>query len=198
MNYINIKVLATLFLGILMFACGSPSEEVQEDVAEMIDQNSLYGVIDYQFPVLTPAARQQIDEWTVFSDFEDEAKKINGTTLSVLKTTTERLLTHTDSLTSKFPDTLNTLAISTRLILVKTRSHVLEQELKRDRMDSTKIQNDIRELNAAVKNFIIRLNEEFRKNAIDMQLQENEKNELEKQQRFLDSVFKAELQDNEN
>jgi len=198
MNYINIRVLAILVLGLIIYACGSPSEELQEEDTEMIDQNSRYGVLDYQFPVLSTAARQQIDEWTIFSDFEDEAKKINGSTLADLKTTTERLLTHTDSLASKFPDTLNTLAISTRLILVKTRSHVLEQELNRDRLDSAKIQNDIRELNTSVKNFIFRLNAEFKKNAIDMQLQENEKNELEKQQRFLDSVFKAELEDNEN
>lgn len=198
MNCINIKVLSVLIIGVLVYACGSPSEEIQEELPDTMDQTSRYGVVDYDFPELSMAARNQIDEWTIFSDFEDEAKKINGTTLANLKVTTERLLTHTDSLASKFPDTLNTLAISTRLILVKTRGHVLAQELNRDRLDSVKIQNDIQELNEAVKNFIFRLNEEFRKNAIDMQLQENERKELEKQERFLDSVYKAELNDQNN
>jgi len=50
-------------------------------------------------------------------------------------------------------------------------------------------------MNTSVKNLIVQINEKFQKDAIDLQRVTNEKQELEKQQRFLDSVFQIELQD---
>jgi hypothetical protein len=195
MNNLPLYAIALLLSASLIQSCGNTSEGSEEPMEKSIDQNSRYGINAYDFPQLSPAARRQMDEWTIFSDFEDEAKKINNVTLGNLKIAADRLLTHTDSLASKFPDTLNTLPISTRLTLVKTRSHLLLQELERDRVDSVRIQEGIAALNQAVANFIERLNEEFKKNSIDLQLKENERIELEKQQRFRDSVFKAELED---
>ena len=40
--------------------------------------------------------------------------------------------------------------------------------------------------------------EKFEKDAIDMQRLDDEKKEVEKQRRFLDSVYEAELQDQSN
>ena len=54
------------------------------------------------------------------------------------------------------------------------------------------------ELNLAVKNLIVQLNEKFQKDNIDFQRKEDEENELKKQQRYKDSIMNLELQDKKN
>ena len=51
-------------------------------------------------------------------------------------------------------------------------------------------------MNLAGANLFIEINRTFKKNKIDDELKETEKKELEKQQRFLDSVYQAEIIDN--
>jgi hypothetical protein len=81
---------------------------------------------------------------------------------------------------------------------VKTRVYLLNQELNKSRPDSVKIQLNIAELNTSYTNLIIQINEKFEKDAIDLQRVDDEKKELKKQKRFLDSVYQAELQDQSN
>ena len=79
--------------------------------------------------------------------------------------------------------------------MVKTRSQLLEQEVNKSRIDSMQLQKYFEEMNISVKNLMVQINEKFQKDAIDFQRVDNEKQELEKQQRFLDSVYQIELQD---
>jgi len=76
--------------------------------------------------------------------------------------------------------------------------YLLNQELNKSRPDSVKIQLNIAELNTSYTNLIIQINEKFEKDAIDLQRVDDEKKELKKQKRFLDSVYQAELQDQSN
>ena len=120
---------------------------------------------------------------------------INGKTLQQLRDRTERLVTFTDSLAKKIPDSLYTNPIFARLMVVRTRAGMLNQEVHRLPPDSLKIEMSIKEMNIAVSNMIIQINEKFQKDAIELERREDEKKELEKQQRFLDSVREAELED---
>ena len=54
------------------------------------------------------------------------------------------------------------------------------------------------EMNGAVKNLIVQLNEKFQKDKIDFTRKEDEENELKKQQRYKDSITNLELQDKKN
>ena len=65
-------------------------------------------------------------------------------------------------------------------------------------IDKDKVEIYITETNDAVKNLIVQLNEKFQKDRIDLQRIDNEKKELEKQKKFLDSVFNVELEDQKN
>ena len=58
-----------------------------------------------------------------------------------------------------------------------------------------RIEANIEEANNAIENLIVQLNEKFQKDGIDLQRIDNEKKELEKQKKFLDSVYRAELKD---
>ncbi len=177
-----------------MISCGDTVNE-SEKPQEVVDSNSLYGNSAFVFPVLTENAKTYISEWGAYEDFESEAKNINGNTIEVLRDKSERLISRIDSLTKKVPDTLFTQSIVSRVMVAKTRASLLRQEVNKGRIDSVKLQSYLDEMNIATKNLIIQINEKLQKDDIDFQQKDDEKKELEKQKRFLDSVYKSEIQD---
>ena len=181
-----------------MYSCGNSSEETQSAQNLIEDTNSLYGDKDIVFPELSESAKIYVEKWGVFEDFQQEAKSINGSNIESLRDKTERLRARVDSLTKKLPDTLFVSPIYSRVIVAKTRAELLHQEAHKPRIDSTKLQFNITEMNIATRNLIIQINEKFQKDETYFQLKDNEKKELEKQKRFLDSVYKAEREDLKN
>ncbi len=183
-----------LFISLLFVSCGESSVENQLVETPGVD-TTRYGQRNYTFPKLSQNAQEIILNWSVYNDFQGEATSLNHLTLEELQDKTDKLLAHTDSLQKKIPDTLFTNAIESRLMIVNTRVNLLNQQVKRKKVDSSKIEENILEANNAVRNFIIKINEKFEKDGIDLERIDNEKKELEKQKKFLDSVFQAELAD---
>ena len=198
MKFISVFIFTVLLIIISFFSCKNPSEESKTPLAQQEITASLFGNSNFVFPELTAEANIEVSHWGAYEDFEVEMKLINGNNIEELQIKTIRLVSNIDSLTKNPPDTLNTRAISSRLIVVKTRSLLLEQVLNNSRIDSIQLQNYINELNISVKNLMLQINEKFQKDAIDLQRIDNEKQELENQQRFLDSVYQIELQDKKN
>jgi len=195
MKIIIVFILTILLLSYSLISCKNSLEEsVIKTPSHQINSN-LYGNTNFIFPELTTEAKVEVSHWGAFEDFDAEVKSINGNNIEELQLKTSQLVFHIDSLIKKIPDTLNTRAIYSRVIVAKTRSQLLEQEVNKSRIDSIEIQNYFTEMNISVKNLIIQINEKFQKDAIDLQRVDNEKQELEKQQHFLDSVYQIELQD---
>src|SRR5690606_10448000 len=96
------------------------------------------------------------------------------------------------------PEEINTNPIRSRLLVLKTRAELLNQVSHRGTVDSTDLQNSVKEMNTAVTNLIIHLNEKFQKDRIDLQRKENEQRELKGQKQFQDSIFELERQDIKN
>lgn len=168
----------------------------QSQLPEVTVQDTIhFGKMPYSFPQLTQNAKEQIENWSVYYDFYAEASTLNNLNLIDLRAKTDRLLAHSDSLSKKIPDTLFTSAIYSRLIIVDTRIKLLKQATNRGVVNVEKVEEHISETNNAVKNLIVQLNEKFQKDGIDLERIDNEKKELEKQKRFLDSVYRAELKD---
>jgi len=192
----DLRRLLLFILPLFFFSCGYSSEE--DELAGNLVQDTLrYSVKKYTFPQLSNNAREQIENWSVYDDFYTEASTLNGLNLENLRLKTVRLLSHTDSLSKKIPDTLFTSAIYSRLVILRTRVELLKQEVTRDRgaVETARVEANIEETNTAVANLIVQLNEKFQKDGIDLQRIDNEKKELEKQKKFLDSVYRAELKD---
>ena len=84
------------------------------------------------------------------------------------------------------------------MILVTTRIKLLHQQVQRPQIDSLQLENSLYEMGQAVQNLFVQINGAFNKNKIDEELRETELKELEQQQRFRDSVFQQELEDNNN
>ncbi len=195
MKFIIVFVFTSLLVSFTIISCGKAPDNNIIQLPSQELTSSLYGNTGFIFPELTTEAKLEITHWGAYEDFDAEAKSINGNSIEELKIKISQLVSHIDSLTKKIPDTLNTRAIFSRVIVVKTRSQLLEQEVNKSQIDSLQLQNYFDEMNISVKNLIIQINEKFQKDAIDLQRIDNEKQELEKQQRFLDSVYEVELQD---
>lgn len=189
-----LPVLWVLFL----FSCGNEQKDTSSTDEVEQKGNSKYGDVDFILPELDLISRSHVANWAVYEDFDNEVRLINGRSKDVLKNKTRRLVTHIDSLSKKIPDTLFSQSILSRLLIVKTRVYLLDQELNKTRSDSAQLQFNITELNKSYANLILQINEKFEKEAIDLQRIDYEKKELEKQKRFLDSVYQAELQDQSN
>ena len=177
-----------------VISCGNPSEG-NTNPQENEHITTLFGNKKFTFPTLSENAKAYITQWGAYEDFEVEAKTINGSTIEDLRDKSERLVSRIDSLTKKVPDTLQTQSIISRVMVAKTRALLLQQEVHKARIDSSQLQIQIDEMNMATKNLIIQINEKFQKDDIDFQRKDDENKEIEKQKKFLDSVYKSELQD---
>jgi hypothetical protein len=195
MKFTIVSLFTILLLSFTLISCGNSSEEPKNLLPTKQLTTDLYGNTNFVFPELTDEAKIEVSHWGAYEDFDTEVKSINGNNVEELQIRTSQLVSHIDSLTKKIPDTLNTHAISSRVIVVKTRSELLAQEVNKSRIDSLQLQNYFDEMNTSVKNLIVQINEKFQKDAIDLQRITNEKQELEKQKRFIDSVYQIELQD---
>ncbi|MFT4697680.1 MAG: hypothetical protein ACI9SJ_000809 [Flavobacteriaceae bacterium] len=198
MNSFTSYLLSILVIGFFIVSCGENSEGSMQLTENKQDSTILYGDKTFAFPTLTNKALDEITQWGVYEDFESEIKSINGKTIEDLKSSMERITSQVDSLSNNIPDTLFTQSLNSRIIIIKTRTSLLQQELNKARIDSLRLQQYINEVNVSVKNFIIQINEKFLKDDIDEQRKDDEKNELEKQKRFLDSIYQLELQDQKN
>jgi len=190
------RLFLVVALSFILVSCGNSSEE--EIAATLIPQKvntSLFGNKDFVFPTLTENAKNEVMPWGVFEDFEAQAKSINGNTIEIIKEKSLQMVSQLDSLTKKIPDTLFTKAIYTRVIVAQTRANLLNQEVNKAHIDSVRLQDYLNEMNVSVKNLLTQINEKLQKDNIDLQRIDNEKQELEKQKKFLDSVYKAELND---
>ena len=178
---------------LIAFSCGNSEE--QKEVLPNNDASILFGDKNFDFPQLSAPAKEQAIRWGVLEDFVTEAKKANGSNYQDLRNRSELLKQYSDSLLKKIPDTLNTKPITSRLFVLKTRSELLFQTANQSTIDSTKLENSIEDMNVALKNLIVQLNEKFQKDGIDFQRKDNEANELKQQKRYRDSIMNLELQD---
>ncbi|WGF93627.1 hypothetical protein [Aequorivita marisscotiae] len=192
------KILIPLLMVVgFVFSCGNNSEENLAEVPNN-DASIIFGNKNHAFPQLSEPAQKQAVHWGVLEDFLAEAQNANGTNYQDLRNRSELLNEYADSLFKKIPDTLNTKPIHSRLVVLKTRTALLSQVSHQATIDSLKVQLSLEEMNSAVKDLIVQLNEKFQKDKIDFSRKEDEENELKKQQRTKDSIFNLELQDKKN
>jgi hypothetical protein len=189
------KILVFFIVSLIVVSCGNNQKEpIQKLISQKIN-SSIYGNTNFKFPTISESARAEVIHWGAFEDFEEQAKTINGNNMEAIKTKSILMVSHIDSLIKKIPDTLNTPLIFSRVIVVKTRTQLLNQEVNKAHFDSVRLQDDFKEMNVSVKNLFIQINEKFEKDAVDLLRVNSENKELALQKQFLDAVYKAELED---
>ena len=192
------KFLNFLIVSLIIFSCGNNQDESTQKIIPQKINSSIYGNSDFEFPIISENTRAEVINWGAFEDFEKQAKTINGTSMEVIKTKSILMVSHIDSIIKKIPDTLNTPLIFSRVIVVKTRTQLLNLEVNKAHFDSVRLQDYFKEMNISVRNLFIQINEKFEKDAIDLQRVDTEKKELVLQKEFLEAVYKSELEDQNN
>ena len=192
------KFLTFIIVSLIISSCGNEQDESTQKIIPQKINSSIYGNSDFEFPIISENTRAEVINWGAFEDFEKQAKTINGTSMEVIKTKSILMVSHIDSIIKKIPDTLNTPLIFSRVIVVKTRTQLLNLEVNKAHFDSVRLQNYFKEMNVSVRNLFIQINEKFEKDAIDLQRVDTEKKELVLQKEFLEAVYKAELEDQNN
>ncbi|WP_203295251.1 hypothetical protein [Luteirhabdus pelagi] len=188
-------IVSLLFLGILV-SCDDQNETVSQEATDIETQEMSFTTEAYSLPKVSPSVQELTSEWGAFEDFEAEVKRLRNPTLAELREESDRLLTRTDSLQKKIPDTLFTKPVEARVRVTFTRAKLLYQEAYRIPPDSAAVQNALKEMFDAASHLITQLNEKIQKDAIDLQRVESEQEEIKKQRRKRDSILQLEIQDN--
>ncbi len=160
--------LVLLLINLVLNSCDkTQKEDPSTPLSQKINTN-LYGDQHFIFPEFSKIAKIEVSHWGAYEDFDTEVKLLNGHTIEAMKIKTSQLVLHLDSLCKKIPEPLNTQAIFSRVLVVKTRTSLLDQALNKTRIDSIELQLYIDEMNISVKNLIIQINEKFEKDQIDL------------------------------
>lgn len=176
-------------------ACKGEQQKVAHEEIQQ-QESMIFTVKEPAFPEFNAATGELLLSWPAFQDFQREAEELNDNTLTELKSRTRRLITYSDSIIRSIPDSLNTQSVYARLLVVNNNVRLFHQELNKDQLDSATVAANLEDLLLATSNFYQQINQKLLKDAIDMQREEDEKNELEQQKQFLDSVLQEELKDN--
>jgi len=189
---ISLFLISVVSCFVLMTACKNEQITTIDSDLESNDSIVLYGNKDLKFPVFISSAEEAASQWSVYIDFEDDVKSINPSTLSEVRSKSERLVTYVDSLVKKIPDTIDTQPIYSRIIIVNTRIKLLEQAVNSKRENSERIQLYFAEMNQSIANLKVQINEKLQKDIIDLQRKKSEEEELEKQRKKIDSIIDSE------
>lgn len=189
---ISLFLISVVSCFVLMTACKNEQITTIDSDLESNDSIVLYGNKDLKFPVFISSAEEAASQWSVYFDFEDDVKSINPSTLSEVRSKSERLVTYVDSLVKKIPDTIDTQPIYSRIIIVNTRIKLLEQAVNSKRENSERIQLYFAEMNQSIANLKVQINEKLQKDIIDLQRKKSEEEELEKQRKKIDSIIDSE------
>lgn len=180
---------------LLLASCGNDTEQQPEDAAMQRIDTTTYSGRDFHLPALSAQADTIAKDWPVFKDFKYLSNHLNNISLEEMKRKSWNLTLITDSLSKSLPEAFNSPAIQSRLVVVKTRVKLLNQEANLAKPHPKKITRYIDETYAAIDHFILHINEKMEKDRIDATRQESEKAELRKQLRARDSIYQLELED---
>ena len=95
-------VIQLLIVATFIFSCRNSSEEDQNQ-SPANDASIIFGDKGYDFPELSPPAKEQAVHWGVLEDFLSEAKKANGSNYQDLRNRAELLRQYSDSLFKNIP-----------------------------------------------------------------------------------------------
>jgi hypothetical protein len=178
-----------------VLSCGKTETLDTQNKREDSILSQVFGFKNSTLPAFSPSTSNYIATWPVFDDVTSEVLAINGAPLKMIQERSAILVSRMDSLTKKIPDTLRTQPISSRVMVAKTRAAMVNQEANKGTLDSVAMQQAILEMNTAMANLIVQINEKFEKDREDNKVKDNEKKEMELRKARLDSIYKAELKD---
>lgn len=186
------------FVFIISSVCflGCADTEHQETAeAPSQPQSFTYGRTLENVVDLSPDTAEQVAQWEVLKDLIHDVKRTEDLPYMKLREHVETIRQFTDSAANSVPDAFRTNAITSRMLVLKTRAALLYQSSHQSYIDTLQINKDIREMRKAVNDLVVQMNEKTEKDKIDMQRQHSERTERNKNTTFRDSIMQLERND---
>lgn len=135
---------------------------------------------------LLPEAKEEVSQWLAYATAQNEIESLRTSTGRDILDTSNSILQIMESLKSSIPDTLNTIAVNSRVNVLLTKSQILHQLANKKEKNADEIFEVANELIVEFDNFKLQLNELFLKSPGDFELeldQEFEKSQEEAQEK---------------
>jgi len=124
---------------------------------------------------LLPKAEEATTNWMAYITAKNEIERMDRFTLQEVVNNSNNLLRSVQELQDSIPTTFDTTPIKTRLNVLLTKTHLLEQEAMNKRSDAEKVEILSQELYTSFENLKIQLNEVFLKSVEDFEFELDER-----------------------
>jgi hypothetical protein len=147
----RLKLLVAIVAICMCYSCNEDKKEIRETNQEKIaiekNEKKLPSII-----ALTGNAKTSIEEWTEFTDFDAELRRLNDEEIDLATLYAELLRRQIELRESEFPEKYDTPAIRSRLLVLRTylgkaQAGLLEndqQVITKDKEDIIKAYNAVR------------------------------------------------------
>tara|TARA_R100000935_G_scaffold58798_1_gene98037 strand:- start:3292 stop:3867 length:576 start_codon:yes stop_codon:yes gene_type:complete len=141
--------------------------------------------------MLLPEAQEITNEWLAYITAQSEIENLNNYTLNDVIANTSPITEIMKSLQESVPVRLRSNAVKARLVVLVTKSKVLQQLAKKRELDPKEISKTAKELSVEWNNFKIQLNELFQKTLeeFEEELDEIENDEEQTSERILPAAL---------
>jgi hypothetical protein len=179
------KVLGILGLAILVFASCEDNTTVTETTAVVQDSIVLAQKVKASKTIqvtLQSEPKEFVANWLAYITAQDEIANLETASLQNVVEKAVPLSKIMTELRSTIPEQLSSKAVMSRLIVIETKTKILEQLTKRQTLDSEKVLVIAKELPQDFENFKLQLNELFLKTPDQFEIELDDR---------LDSIQKA-------
>tara|TARA_B100000929_G_C15484433_1_gene412336 strand:+ start:124 stop:696 length:573 start_codon:yes stop_codon:yes gene_type:complete len=134
---------------------------------------------------LEPEARKYALNWVEFITAQNEVKRLENSTINEVMNSAPAIAQIMESLNNSVPDSLNSVAVESRLNVVNTKAQLLKQYSGKQEPDAEDIAQTTEELHEEFNNLKLQMNEIFLKSLEEF---EKELDEFEAMEREQDSI----------
>lgn len=143
---------------------------------------------------LSSKAEKACSDWIEYLTVKSEIRKLQDFTLQDLISDSGNLLKSVEQLQKTIPENLNAIPVQSRIVVLLTKAHVLDQETQRHKIDAQKIEKSGQDIFKAFTDLKIQLNEVFLQHLRDFDFdidKAQDSIQKAKQEKLNDSVSKG-------
>ncbi|XLS29511.1 hypothetical protein ACJD0Z_01530 [Flavobacteriaceae bacterium M23B6Z8] len=112
-----------LFYALILLLSGTSCQEKSDNVSETEDKITISESIQGELPQIIPLtgeAKENVDNWTEFTDFDSELRRIYENDIDLESLLNELLRREKELRASDFPEKFNIPAVQSRLLVLRT------------------------------------------------------------------------------
>lgn len=156
-----------LFITILFSSC-EEKKAVQDDPTKATDTLEIAFTHTVNKVQLLPEGEKITTEWPGFVETAQEIETLGKVKIAYIKQEGIQWIKEIKKMRINLPDSLDNVAIKSRLVVLETKAGSLVQEAKKDEVDTAMVFNEATELSEAFQHLKTRINIQFQKSVEEL------------------------------